>query len=50
MRAAPASDDGIPRDWAALISEILNNTADSSTADSLSDLFMQPLCDQLIGT
>ena len=38
------------RDWAVLTSEVLNNASDSSTVDSLGDLFMLSLCDHMIGT
>jgi hypothetical protein len=47
-----SSSDGNagPRDWVVLTSEVLNNATDSSTVDTLGDLFMLSQCDHMIGT
>jgi hypothetical protein len=50
MAAAMSCSEGVCRDWAVFTAENLNNSTDSSTADSMIDLIMLSMSDHLIGT
>jgi hypothetical protein len=50
MAAAMSCSEGVCRDWAVFTAENLNNSTDSSTADSIIDLIMLSMSDHLIGT